>query len=276
MHVTRSVVLLFLGVEKNDFLFNFPDVGLEAGDLVLHLSDERAAGRGFNVEEAHIVFDSLQFSAACLKRTDEFVTLASHLTVITLQFRHTLLKTGHALATLTRLVGIVDFIHHLAIFLKNLVLKLERHKTYLLPLRLELLDAAYHLIAVAILGKLLQFGYDGALGVEILVLGSAALAVDALALIEEIIACRGEPLPYGVAHLARHAADLLPFGLKLHNLGSGLLDIVGLLQRLGSLAEGSLLLQDGIEFIARLLEIGGLGSEEIITRLAEPVVKKGV
>ena len=51
MHVTQSVVLLFLGIEKNDFLFNFPDVGLEAGDLVLHLSDERAAGRGFNVEE---------------------------------------------------------------------------------------------------------------------------------------------------------------------------------------------------------------------------------
>ncbi len=120
-----------------------------------------------------------------------------------------------------------------------------------------------------------QFGYDGALGVEILVLGSAALAVDALALIEEIIACRGEPLPYGVAHLARHAADLLPFGLKLHNLGSGLLDIVGLPFSASALAEGSLLLKVGIEFIARLLEIGGLGSEEIITRLAEPVVKEG-
>ena len=93
-----------------------------------------------------------------------------------------------------------------------------------------------------------------------------------VALVEELIAGGAETLPKLLRLLARHGADLLPLLLQGDQSLCGLLPLLAVLQGLGLLDQGELLLHILVHRVLELGVIFPLAGEELVAGGAEAVV----
>ena len=212
-------------------------------DLIFHLLEHRVSCVGFDAEEAHIVFDGLEFVLAAFADTEETITFTTDLVFITLEFGYAALVVGHTVASLARVVSVIESVADLTIFCEDLILIFKRNETNGLPITLELLDLGHHLVAVAILGEGFKSGDDGTFLIEVFIFDLVALLILAFTFIEEIIASGGESLPEGIAMLAGDATDSLPLSLEFHHLVGGSLKVGSILESFSLLAESGFLLE---------------------------------